>query len=108
MYEDNEEKDEDGREESPEVEPPSGVTSRKAHTGVHIYYIYVHSSPILINTVMMNHKHHPRCLGASATVYWRAANPLGAAVYSFSVRTTAVPSIIPVPFWQKGPKRLQP
>ena len=41
MYEDNEEKDEDGREESPEVEPPSGVTSRKAHTGVHIYYIYV-------------------------------------------------------------------
>ena len=29
---DNEEKDED----SPEVEPPSRVTSRKAHIGVHI------------------------------------------------------------------------
>ena len=57
MYEDNEDKDEDGREESPEVEPPSGVTSRKAHAGVHIY-IYVHSSPILINTMMMNHKGH--------------------------------------------------
>ena len=76
-----------GARNPPEVEPPSGVTSRKAHRCVHIY---MHSSPIMINAMMMNHNHHSvGFLWVLVPRYWRAANPLGAAVYSFSVRTTA-------------------
>ena len=100
----------------PEVEPPSGVTSRKAHTGEHIY---MHSSPILINMMMMmmnDMMHHPSWFspGAGATFLERSQPIESSCGYSFSVRTTAVHSIIGLlqsqlfHFGQKSPKSLQP